>query len=344
MKRYIHSLMKDEKRGFIHILPKLLLYIISLFYRAIIKIWNFCYQEGIFKIHKVDAKVISVGNITVGGTGKTPFAIFLAGLLKKQGRSLAILIRGYGDDEWRMLEKNIPSVPVMKGRDRLRSAKKAKSIHNSEILILDDGFQHRRLKRDLDIVLIDAHQSFGNECIFPRGMLREPLSALKRADIIVLTKADFGIGNIRNLRITLSGVLQKHKALEAVYKPTCFIDLRDGNRLNFKTVQNKKICVLSAIADSAYFKYMLKNLGADLVEAIDYPDHHNYTEGDLMYVEKKALESGCEFIITTEKDAVKLENLQLKTYNLQLLALHIELEITKGMEELIDRLNRLYTG
>ena len=344
MRSYIHSLMKDEKRGFIHILPKLLLYIASLFYILIIKIWNFCYQEGIFKIHKVDAKVISVGNITVGGTGKTPFAIFLAALLKKQGKSAAILIRGYGDDEWRMLEKNAPSVPVIKGRDRLRSAKKTKSIHNSEILILDDGFQHRRLKRDLDIVLIDARQSFGNECIFPRGMLREPLSALKRADIIVLTKADFGIGNIQNLRITLSGVLEKHKALEAVYKPTFFIDLRDGNRLNLKTVQNKKICVLSAIADSAYFKYMLKNLEADLVEAIDYPDHHNYTEGDLMYVEKKALESGCEFIITTEKDAVKLENLQLKTYNLQLLALRIELEITKGMEELVDRLNRLYTS
>ncbi|MCK4463594.1 MAG: tetraacyldisaccharide 4'-kinase [Candidatus Omnitrophica bacterium] len=355
MKKYIYSLMKNQRRSFVHALPKLLLYITSLFYIAIIKIWNFCYEKGVFKIHKVDTKIISVGNITLGGTGKTPFAIFLAALLKKQGRSVAILIRGYGDDEWRMLEKNIPSVPVIKGRDRVESAKEAKRIYNSEILILDDGFQHRRLKRDLDIVLIDARQSFGNERIFPRGVLREPLSALKRADIIVLTKADFGRDNIRNLRITLSGGFEKHKALEAVYKPMRFLGLRDGKRLGLEIARNKKICVLSAIADSAYFKYMLKNLGAGLTEIIDYPDHHNYTEKDLAYVEKKAQESGCEFIVTTEKDAVKLSaisyplrggsaSLRTQLSATPILVLCIELEITKGMEELIARLNRLYTG
>ena len=336
--------MKDERRSLVHTLPKLLLYIISLFYIAIIKIWNFCYEKGIFKIYKVDTKIISVGNITLGGTGKTPFAIFLAALLKKEGKSLGILLRGYGDDEWLMLEKNISSVPVIKGRDRVKSAKEAKRIYNSEILILDDGFQHRRLKRDLDIVLIDARQSFGNERIFPRGILREPLSAIKRADIIVLTKADFGRDNIQNLRITLSGDFKKHKALEAVYKPMWFLGLRDGSRLGLEIVRNKKICVLSAIADSAYFKYMLKNLGADLAQVIDYPDHHNYAEKDLDYVQNKAENKGCEFIVTTEKDMVKLSAIRYPLNAIPILALHIELKITKGMEELISRLNSLCTG
>lgn len=213
MKQYIYSLMRDKRKGLIDLLPKLLLKIASLFYTSIIKIWNFCYETGIFKTHRVKAKVISIGNITLGGTGKTPFTMFLADLLKKQGKRVAVIIRGYGNDEWRLIERNSTSIPVIKGRDRLKSAREAETAHNAEILIMDDGFQHRRLSRDLDILLIDAKETFGNECIFPRGILREPLSAIKRAEVVVLTKADFGKDNIRNLRITLSGDMKKHKAL-----------------------------------------------------------------------------------------------------------------------------------
>lgn len=342
MKRYIYGLMKDEKSGIINIIPKSILYITSLFYMGIIKIWDFFYDKGILKAKKIDSKVISIGNITLGGTGKTPFAIFLAGLIKKDGKDVAILIRGYGDDEWRMVKDN--SLPLLVGRDRIKSAKEARRRHNSEILILDDGFQHRRLKRDLDIVLVDSHEAFGNGHFFPRGILREPQDSIKRADLVILTKTDFGKDNIRDLRITLSGDFKKHKTLESVYKPIFFLNLDDGRRLSLDIVQNKKICALSAIANPSYFKYILKGLKCEIIESFDYLDHHDYTEKDLRYIQDNAKRLGCEFIVTTEKDAVKIKRIQRKDLRIQILALHIELEITKGREELIARLDSLYSS
>jgi len=352
MKQYMLSLMRDQRCGIIHIPVKFILSIISIFYGVIIKTWNFCYDKGIFRTHLVNAKVISVGSISLGGSGKTPFVLFLANYLKKQNKHLSVLIRGYGDDEWRVLDKNLDSIPVIKGRDRVKTAKESVELCKPHVIILDDGFQHRRLKRDLDIVLVDSHEGFGNRKLFPRGTLREFPSSIKRADIVVLTKADFGKENIRNLRILLSGKYKKHKSLEAIYRPLWFTDLNGEIKRDINSVCSKKVCVVSAIANASYLKYMLKNMEVEIVQEIEYPDHHDYTQDDIEAVQKKANEAGCDYIITTEKDAVKIKKLPLdftrdkqsSDSKINILVLHVKLEITKGMEELVDRLNSIFCG
>ncbi|NQT22186.1 MAG: tetraacyldisaccharide 4'-kinase, partial [Candidatus Omnitrophica bacterium] len=235
-------------------------------------------------------------------------------------------------------------VYVIKGRDRLKNARQSGGMHASKVFILDDGFQHRRLKRDLDIVLVDSHDGFGNGRIFPGGTLREPPSAIKRADVVVLTKSDFGKDNVRNLRIILSGKFKKHKSLEAIYKPSWLYSLRDGSRKEIDAIRSKKVSLVSAVANPAYFKYMVNNLGAEIIHKMDFPDHHNYTQKDFERIEKTAIEQGCEYVVVTEKDMVKLAKLDIKNLKLEILVLHVELEITKGMEELVAGLNSMLSS
>jgi len=332
--------MRDRRNGPFDNIIKILLYVVSLVYAFFIRIWEMCYSLGIFKTHKVPLKVVSVGNITVGGTGKTPLVRFMARRLIEKGKRISILIRGYGDDEWRMLKETVLSVPILVGRDRIKTARQAEKLHKPDILLLDDGYQHRRLGRDLNILLIDAADPFGNGHMLPRGILREPLRSIKQADVVVLTKADFGRDNVPVLREMLARRFNKHKILEAKYKPVCFTDIVSRKRYSPDFIRGKKLSVLSGIADPRYFKRILKELGGVLIREFDYRDHSTYTEGDLSSIESKSKESGSEFIITTEKDAVKLNKLNIKNA-LRILILHVEVEITKDMEELVDTISGL---
>ena len=190
-KSYLCILMKEREKGFVAGVFKAFLSVAAFFYALIIKLHDALYRANILKTYAAGAPVVSVGNITLGGTGKTPFVLMLARYFSGIGRRPGVLIRGYGEDEWKMLEENLkPSgAEVFVGRDRVEQSKAAIK-KQKDIIILDDGFQHRRLKRDLNIVLIDAGDPFGNRSIFPRGILREPIDALKRGDIFVLTKSD----------------------------------------------------------------------------------------------------------------------------------------------------------
>jgi tetraacyldisaccharide 4'-kinase len=344
IRKYINSLMRDEENGAFHNVMKCILWIVSIFYGGLILIWDFVYSRGFVKSYKSSFNVISVGNLTVGGTGKTPFVIKLAQKLGEKGPRISVLVRGYGDDEWRLIHESLGNVPVLIGRDRVKSARSLEAAGKVDTLILDDGYQHRALKRNANILLIDAANPFGNGCLFPRGILREPKSAIKYADIIVLTKTDIAKYNVQYLRDMLGMKFGKTNIFDAVHKPVCFFDIIKGGNIGVNTVKNKKICALSGIADSAYFRYIIKHLGGDIIEGINYGDHYSYTAKDLDYIQNKFDSKKCEFIITTEKDWIKLKKLNVKERGLKILVLRVEIEIVNGMEVFLETVSGLCRG
>ena len=342
-KTYINDLMRDRRSGIVDTVLKGALYLVSLFYILITFVWDLLYNIGALKTYAVPQKVISVGNITVGGTGKTPFVIYMAHLLRNKGRHVSVLTRGYGNDEWRMLEGNLTPIPVLVGRDRLKSARAAGEKYKSDTVILDDGYQQRRIKKDLNILLIDSLNPFGNKHSVPRGILREPLSSIKYADIVVLTKADAGKDAIADIRKILLNRFRKKRILEASYKPVCFFGVDDGIKYGLDHIKGKKITVFSGIADPGYFKEMLKALDGKILKEYEFCDHASYGEKDISSVVRASEENGSEVIVTTEKDSVKLKAIKART-GLKIIALKVELEITKGMEELVDAVSGLYSS
>lgn len=343
---FFYSLMTDKNNEPIYTPAKFVLYAASLIYGLAIGIRSCLYKVGIFKSEKAPLKVISIGNLTLGGTGKTPFTIALSNILKEEfKREAAVLIRGYGWDEQAMLKKSLPDTPVLVGKDRLHSAERAVKLYGTAAAILDDGFQHWELARDLDIVLVDSGNPFGNGCLFPRGVLREPLSALKRAEVVVLTKIDKnGNAEIDNLKLEISKIHSKAEILEAVHHPTHFYDHRQHKDFKLDIVKNKRVLLVSGIGDPSYFERTISSLDAEIVGHMAYPDHHEYREKDRAMIMKRALELKTDFIITTDKDSVKFTRMGFSFGTFQVLTLMIEITITNGKELLIARLHSILRG
>lgn len=339
MRQYIHSLMRDKKSGIINVPAKLALLIVSYVYFLLIKCNHLFYKAGILKIKSVPITVLSVGNITLGGTGKTPFTMMLAKILAKD-KKVAVLIRGYGEDEHKMLKDNLKSfgVEVFVGRNRFKSAKVA-LLRGIGTIVMDDGFQHVRLKRDMDIVLIDSINPFGNNKLFPRGVLREPMSGLKRADIIVLTKTDVGDKGIALDKIRK--IAPGKDILEAVHKPYGISDIKTGVKEDLDMLKGKNVALLSAICDPSYFKRTVASAGASVGAEFIYPDHYLYKAKDIEKVFSECAVKNIDTIVTTQKDAVKLRDLNIPDRP-RMLVLEIGLEITKGKEILENALSGLY--
>ena len=346
MREYIHAIMLDKNGSLAAKAVAAVLGCVSMIYAFIMFKRKILYGMGVFRTHRVGAKVISIGNLTLGGTGKTPFTIMLARLLKnRMKKNPAVLIRGYGVDEQAMLERALQpdSIPVFVGQDRVRSARAAIGSIGADTLILDDGFQHWRIARDLDIVLVDTRNPFGNNRLFPRGILREPVSAMARADAAVLTKTDKGL-------VDRDGIIKRIKAfkkdiviLEAEHRPTGLWELRTGMRLNLAALKGRGAHLVSSIGDPGYFEETVKGLGAVVRGHKMYPDHHVYSEDDAGDMLKDILQG--EWFLTTEKDAVKLDRLSaiLRT-EVVTAVLRVDMVITKGEEELIAGLNSLYNS
>jgi tetraacyldisaccharide 4'-kinase len=308
---------------------------------------------------KLEAKVISVGNLTVGGTGKTPAVERLTRVLQSRGRKVAILSRGYksrpsgsskpqvrivtdgrkialsaseAGDEPYLLARNLSGVPVVIGKDRIAGGKYCLRNFASEVFFLDDGFQYRRLKRDLDIVLINSLNPFGNERLFPAGILREPLASLKRADLFILTRTDqVAPEHLERVKERLKGIDASIPILDSIHLPLHFEDLKSKKKCELKFIENKKVLALSSIADPASFKKTLTGLGAIVVKELRYPDHYSYTKEDLKTITRDAKGS---YIVTTEKDRVRLEP---PLGDDTVLVLKIELRITRG-EEILEKM------
>lgn len=344
MKNFIYSLMTDGRDGAMWAPVKFLLYIISLIYFLGIVARRVLYVLRIFRPEKVPLKVVSVGNITLGGTGKTPFVIALAGIYKENlRREPTVLIRGYGWDEQAMLKKNLPDNPILVGESRVRSAHKAIKLYGSDTSILDDGFQHWEMHRDLDIVLIDSRNPFGNGQLFPRGILREPVSSIRRAHVVVFTKVNRAAVDTDAIKSRLRNIKSGLIFLEAVHAPAHFYETRTRKVHSLAFVKGRKVMLLSSIGDPGYFEETVKSLGAAVAGHIVFPDHHNYRKKDAERIMKICEEKSFDIIVTTDKDMVKLGRMSLSLGPHTLVTLMVEMRILKGKEELIDRLRRLYT-
>jgi tetraacyldisaccharide 4'-kinase len=337
----------QEKGGGLRNVVLFPLTIISWIYGGVVWIRALCYQRGLFKTRQLPCRILSVGNITLGGTGKTPLVAALAKELSHRGMKVGILSRGYrgskertggvlsdgtriyltpaeGGDEPYMLATMVPGVPVIVGKKRYEMGVHAHERFGVDCLILDDGFQHLRIKRDVDIVLIDARRGFGNGHLFPRGPLREPLRCLRRASLLVLTKAE-----PPQPLDELEGILRSHAPATPLYhsryRPRFLVEGASGKEMPLQFLQGKKVLAFAGIVDPEYFTYLLKGLGADVVQKIHFPDHHSYTPKDVMMMRKHR--NAVDLFVTTEKDYVKLQAIPLD--DLPLFILTIEQKITE---------------
>jgi len=345
MLTYIYNLATDRHKGLVAALIKFFLFFFSLVYGLIIR--------GLMLFSRIkpfrpECKVISVGNITLGGTGKTPLVAYIARWLKGHGHKVAVVTRGYmlkntvAADEPLMLQENLKDVPVIVDADRVRGIKHAISGYKVDTVILDDGFQQWRIKKDLDIVAIDSLNPFGNKQMIPRGILRQPLSSLKAAEIFILTKTDMN-PQLDSLNIFLSRINPGAVIAGSVHRSENFYELgRKEARLNPDALKEKTVILFSGIADPASFAASVKNLGIKIGAAFEFSDHHVYTLEDMKNIIKVSKEKGIDAVLTTEKDAVKLRYLQFANYNLPIYVLCIELQITQNEERFLERLSGLY--
>ena len=316
----------------------------SLGYRFGVDRRNAGFDRGRTPIATADVPVVSVGNITLGGTGKTPMVEYVARWARKRGLRAAILSRGYGqaeglNDEGRVLEENLPDVPHLQGRDRAELARIAVDELESEFLILDDGFQHRRLARDLDIVLLDALDPFGLGRIFPRGLLREPISSLKRAGVVVLSRGDL-VSEADRKAIRAEAEAKAGPLVWAVARHAP-LDLlaADADDEPLSSIEGKPTAAFCGIGNPEGFRRTLERLGVRLVGFRAFSDHHPYSAADVADLAKWACGVGAESVLTTQKDSVKLRTATLGAVPLR--ALRIGLEVVEGEAVLIDAIDRV---
>ncbi len=289
---------------------------LSVVYGFVVRLRLLLYKKGLFRTKRLACRVISVGNITVGGSGKTPVAMELARFLKKEGYRVAVLSRGYGGsrkgpsivsdgknillgpeeagDEPCMMAGRLEGVPVVTGADRYRAGLLALERFGPDILVLDDGFQHMALHRDLDLVLVDGRRGFGNGRLLPRGILREPVEGLSRADAVLL-KDGGGFELPGGLDMPL---------FRFSLRPLHLRDLGSGKNRELDFVRGKRVLALSGIADPEPFVEGIKGLGAESMKVMSFPDHHLYTLRDMEDI--RAAAEDADLVLTTEKDAVKL--------------------------------------
>jgi tetraacyldisaccharide 4'-kinase len=345
----IEKLINIQNPG---ILTRLLLLPLSLgavLYRFAVSARSFLYKSNILPRLHIPCKVIAVGNITVGGTGKTPTVCCLAQRLKQENFRVAVLNRGYRGsksdkpqvvsdgkeilataesvgDEARMLAEKLPEIPILASKDRASAGHRAVELFNTQIVILDDGFQHLRLERDLDVVLINAHNPFGNGFLLPRGTLREPLSALRRARLIILTKTDISCCNIKELEDRIRSYNPDVQIFKSCFTPVRLVKVFPPQEVPFASVEGRTCVGLCSIADPESFFLMLKRLNVFLMEKLVFPDHHAYCQRDYKFIKQQSDES--ELIITTQKDIAKIDLNMIQKE--KLLVMEIEQVIDQG--------------
>ncbi len=316
---------------------------LSRLYGAITNVRNSLYESGFFKSYSLGVPTISIGNITVGGTGKTPLVAFVAEILAEKGEKVCILTRGYGrekarervlvsdrenvlveakqagDEPFELAGKLLGKAFVIADANRVSAGIWARENFGITAFVLDDAFQHQKVKRDLNIVTIDATNPFGNGKTLPSGILREPLENLKRADLIVITRANLS-DEIENLKSKIEQYNSKSPILVSENKVSNLIELKKfhaktqiSSDSKIKDQRSKiKFAAFCALGNPENFFEQLQREDFNLVETEKFPDHHFYTQKDIEKIEQKALKKNADYFLTTAKDAVKLKNLKFR--------------------------------
>ena len=360
---------------------RFLLIPLSWFYTASVQLRNILYTRGVFKARRLPCRVISVGNIVVGGTGKTPAVIVIAEHLQREGMRVAILLRGYkrcvrekvtivsdgekvcaspieSGDEADMMAKHLSGVPIIVGKRRYLTGQVALERFKVDVLLLDDGFQHRQLARDVDILTIPATHPFGSpKKLLPAGTLREPPTALRRADLILLTHAD--TPNISaHAKKVVKGLAPNAPVLESIHQPTHLYplaissqqsaismkpslptetEIRDPKAIptDIKELKGKRVLAVCGIGNPDAFVATLMRCSVASVELLAFPDHHVYTEADKQRIDTAFQAAAADLIVTTQKDEQKLARF-VDNWKLPIVVLAVALVITDGDEMLTD--------
>lgn len=304
------------------------------------------YETGLLESQRLGAPVISVGNLTVGGTGKTPGVAFLARFLRDEGHSVAILSRGYrresegrvevsdgkeilcgpceSGDEPYLLAKSCPGVRVLVDRDRYAAGKWLEERERISVFILDDAYQHLRLARDLNLALIDATEPLDRARMVPFGRLREPLEGLRRAGAVIVTRSDQAFDRA-TLEETIGRFARQNTPIfYARHEITGLIGLNRGQTVDPLTFAGKPVAAVSGVARPDRFSADLERLGMWIVLRRDFDDHHRYTRAEFLEIVERAQEAQAEAIITTEKDAANLPGEVMSLSGIPLFAARIE--------------------
>ncbi len=330
-----------------------LLLVLSWLYGGAVILRRALYAAGLLPSRKPHARTICIGNLTTGGTGKTSAVLLAAQTFLRKEKSVAILTRGYrrpkaaakvsvllnsqenpdwreyGDEAWMMHHAlRGAEVPILVSGDRLRAAEMAVTYYNPQVLLLDDGFQHFRLRRDLDVVLINARDPWGGGQLLPRGNLREPLGGLRRAGMVLLTHTDqVPAEQLSAIRKRVAELHPNVTVVESVHRPAFFFDLIEEKRLPLTHLEERQVAAFCAIGDPDPFFEQLKALGAKPTQQWRFPDHHPYTLEELRSIDRPR--HGLP-IVTTFKDFSRFPEGWRKALSAEVLALSIRLEIVKG--------------
>ena len=359
---------RDQPAGIVLLLR--LLKALSWLFGGVVAIRYFLYGTGVLRRYPLGIQVISIGNVTAGGTGKTPVTEIFARTLAAEGRKVAILSRGYrrkeapwwrrmftqviepplvvsdgrhvlldaatGGDEPYMLASNLPGVAVVVDRNRVKAGRYAVKRFGCNTIILDDGFQYQKLKHSVEVVLVDSTNPFGNGNMLPRGILREPARHLSRADIIFLTKCRGDVSAVRDLVRRYNTTAE---IVECNHAPRVLKDVWSREELPLSWLQGKTVCTLSGIASPKGFENSLRQLGAKVVWCERYADHHRYDASEVLYALNRSSDMGADALVTTEKDAVRFP--RFETSPVRCLYLRIAIEILAGGESFTQIINRI---
>lgn len=337
MRRYVLSVISGQRRGPVAALLRLFLSALTPVYAALHGTRRLFYRMGLFRSTRFPCPVVSVGNLTAGGTGKTPLVEFLARWFARKNFKVAVLARGYGriddrgtDDEDLASEMALENVVRLAGKDRVANGRKALDEYRASLLLLDDGFQHYRIQRNLDIVTIDATQPFSNGRLIPRGLLRERPSALRRADLIILTRTDQAAPEaLEALRARVG------PAVETVHRPVHVRSLWNRKKHGLEWLRGRSVYAFCGVGNPEAFRRTLESVGAPVVKFRAFDDHHVFTAQDLRRINAEAQEFMAEVIVTTEKDATRVN---VEGFEIPLAALRVEIEVVRHEELLEERL------
>jgi tetraacyldisaccharide 4'-kinase len=355
-----HKLISGEKDGPGAVILRLILRLASVCYLIDIQFRNFMYSLGLLKVRHAKATVISIGNITTGGTGKTPLVVWLCKRIISDYQC-AILTRGYKSeaqehmslsaketghftDEPAIFAESCPEVKVIVNPDRVAGAEEATIKFGTKVLIMDDGFQHRRLSRDLDIVTLDATEPFGYGRTLPAGLLREPVSSLKRADAVVITRCDEVAENKSSELEEKLRLINPDMVIARTIHAPAYVKSIINKEISFEELKSKKVYAFCGIGNPDSFLNTVKKTGAEIVGLKIFNDHHHYTEACITDIYEQAEKLKADLLLTTQKDHNKITRPASSKIEIPLAYIAIEIKFLSGQEELWCLIEKTLAG